>query len=107
MAVPSITKDAVENKEMLESRLKNTHCDICSLESWEIVLFACSNCLSVYYCSTKCQKIGWKIKDHRSQCNKRFQGFKQRLDRAKRSPFLKEKFVVDSCAFVDLKVVSK
>ena len=86
--VPSIVRDVLEKQAELELRLRNTYCDVCGLRGWDISLFACSHCLSVYYCSTKCQKIGWKLRDHRSQCDKRFQGFKQRLKRAKRSPFL-------------------
>ena len=85
--VPSIVRNVLEHKAELETRLENSYCDVCGVISGHGI-FACSGCLCVYYCSRKCQKIGWKVNGHRNECSKRFQGFKKRLIYAKRSPFV-------------------
>ena len=87
--VPSIDRDFAEKVAELEKQLREIQCDVCGLSNWDEILSACSDCLSVYYCSKKCQKIGWKVKGHRHRCNKRFQGFSQRLKSARSSPFSK------------------
>ena len=86
--VPSIQRDFAETEVELEKQLRQIQCDVCGLRNWDEILSACSDCLSVYYCSKKCQKFGWKVKGHRLQCSKRFRGFSQRLKRAKSSPFV-------------------
>ena len=87
--IPSINRNYTEKQNALLDRLNKMCCDVCGVNSdWDTVLYACSGCLDVFYCSRRCQKIGWNLWDHRIECSKRFQGFSRRLKRAKQSPLL-------------------
>ena len=86
--IPSITNNYSEKVEQLQTLICTLQCQTCR-KCWRSTepLYPCSLCLSVWYCSKRCQKIGWKAGAHREQCSKRFVGFKGIVKDAKRSMF--------------------
>ena len=81
-------KNFEELEDALKRMLGKRRCDVCGKSGdRKCRLHACCGCLNVYYCSKQCQKVGWK-EGHDERCSKRFCGFKRRLRRAKKSPFM-------------------
>eukprot|EP01084_Bolivina_argentea_P023788 44432_1 len=70
--VPTIAINYNLNKRHLESMINLLRCDICAVKCSQCKLYPCSGCFNIYYCSKRCQKIGWTRKMHRKICGKKF-----------------------------------
>ena len=80
--VPNIEKGYLEMKSKLKLELQSLECDVCGCKDGvDVALSPCSGCFDRYYCSKRCQKIGWKRRGHRSECSGDFKTFnKDMLD---------------------------
>eukprot|EP01084_Bolivina_argentea_P159239 277358_1 len=84
--VPTISINFHRNKLRLESITKKLKCDVCKAKYNEIKLYPCAGCFKIYYCSKKCQKVGWSRKMHRNICDKKYVLFAEKLKGVKRNP---------------------
>ncbi|KAH7409356.1 hypothetical protein BKA64DRAFT_664765 [Cadophora sp. MPI-SDFR-AT-0126] len=68
--IPASYQKLIEMTEMYgeDIEIASKYCSGCHTKKPNETLSACTGCRCVYYCNKKCQVVGWKENDHKTDC---------------------------------------